>query len=265
MNSTAATLLSGSGFFMPVKITLTPEQLALAETEAHRRQVQNESRGLKGRNKAPDKGEKALKMHLLGCVGEVAVADYLGLQEHLFKAQSPVPGAADLPGNIEVKTRSKHSYDLLVQISDDPNKIFVLTTFEGGDSTHIVGWIRGQEAMRKDWIREFVRGRPCYAVPQRELQPPETIAEAVSLKLRGRVLGSHEAWLTEDDQGFLLNFSQELSDRLGWTPGDTLEWDIMSEPSQCIIRKANERTQKGVGSDRPGMDRDDAALQGAKL
>jgi hypothetical protein len=245
---------------MPVKITLAPEQLALAEAEAHRRQFQNESRGLKGRNKAPGKGEKALKMHLLGCIGEVAVADYLGLQEHLFKAQSPVPGAADLPGNIEVKTRSKHGYDLLVQISDDPNKIFVLTTHEGSGPTHIVGWIHGRDAMRKDWIREFVRGRPCYAVPQGELQLPETIVEAASLKPKGRILGSHEAWLTEDGEDFLLNFSQELADRLGWAPGDVLTWDIMSESSQCIIRKANERTQEGVGSDRPGVDGNDAAL-----
>ena len=250
---------------MPVKITLGPEQLALAEAEAHRRQLQNESRGLRGRNKAPDKGEKALKMHLLGCIGEVAVADYLGLQEHLFKAQSPVPGAADLPGNIEVKTRSKHNYDLLVQISDDPNKIFVLSTYEGGDTTHIVGWIRGQDAMRKGWIREFVRGRPCYAVPQGELQPPETIAEATSLKPKGRVLESHEAWLTEEGEDFLLNFSQSLANRLGWAPGDVLEWDIVSESSQCIIRKVNERTQESLGSDRPGVDRDDAALSGAQL
>jgi hypothetical protein len=248
---------------MPVKITLGPEQLALAEAEAHRRQLQNESRGLRGRNKAPDKGEKALKMHLLGCIGEVAVADYLGLQEHLFKAQSPVPGAADLPGNIEVKTRSKHNYDLLVQISDDPNKIFVLTTHEGGEATHIVGWIRGQDAMRKGWIREFVRGRPCYAIPQSELRPPETIVEAASLKPKGRVLGSHEAWLTEEGEDLLLNFSQELADRLGWAPGDVLEWDTVPESSQCIIRKANERTQKSVGSDRPGVDRDDAALSRA--
>lgn len=239
---------------MPVKITLGPEQLALAEAEAHRRQLQNESRGLKGRNKAPNKGEKALKMHLLGCIGEVAVADYLGLQEHLFEARFPVPGAADLPGNIEVKTRSKHGYDLLVQLTDDPNKIFLLVTHEGGDSTHIVGWIRGRDAMRKEWIREFVRGRPCYAVPQCELHPPETIAEAASLKPCGRVLSSHEAWLTQEGEDILLNFSQELVDKLGWMPGNLLKWEIVPESSQCIVRKVNERTQKSLGSDRPRMD-----------
>ena len=97
-----------------VEITLSPEKLALANAEACRRQQENEAKGLRGRNKAPDRGEKALKLHQLGCIGEVAVAEYLGLQEHLFSAQSAVRGSADLPGNIEVKTRSKHSYDLLV-------------------------------------------------------------------------------------------------------------------------------------------------------
>jgi hypothetical protein len=158
-----------------VEITLSPEKLALANAEACRRQQENEAKGLRGRNKAPDRGEKALKLHQLGCIGEVAVAEYLGLQEHLFSAQSAVRGSADLPGNIEVKTRSKHSYDLLVQFSDDPNKIFVLTTHEGGDTTQIWGWIRGGDAMKKEWVREFVRGRRCYAVPQSALSPVSTI------------------------------------------------------------------------------------------
>jgi hypothetical protein len=62
-----------------------------------------------------------------------------------------------------------------VQFSDDPNKIFVLTTHEGGDTTQIWGWIRGGDAMKKEWVREFVRGRRCYAVPQSALSPVSTI------------------------------------------------------------------------------------------
>lgn len=232
---------------MPVEIILSPENLALAGAEAVRRQSQNEAKGLRGRNKAPDKGEKALRMHLLGCLGEVAVAELLGMQEHLFQAESAVRGAADLPGNIEVKTRSKHNYDLLIQLDDDPNKIFVLVTHEGGNTTQVWGWICGRDAARKEWIREFVRGRPCYAVPQKALNPIESIKDLPAELLPVRVLEPHEAWLTENGEDLVLNFSQELADRLGWKPGDALEWDYVPESSQCILRRANERTKAGTG------------------
>lgn len=233
---------------MPVEIILSPENLALAEAEARRRQAQNEAKGLRGRNKAPDKGEKALKMHLLGCLGEVAVAELLGLQEHLFQAETAVRGTADLPGNIEVKTRSKHNYDLLVQLDDDPNKVFVLVTHEGGDTTQVWGWIHGRDAARKEWIREFVRGRPCYAVPQKALNSIESIKNLPATSSSGRVLEPHEAWLTEDNEDLILNFSQELLSKLGWAPGDTLQWDFVSEPSHCVLRKADERAKAGTRS-----------------
>jgi hypothetical protein len=235
---------------MPVAITLSPENLALARAEALRRQSQNEAKGLRGRNKAPDKGEKALKMHLLGCLGEVAVAELLGMQEHLFQAENAVRGAADLPGNIEVKTRSKHNYDLLVQLDDDPSKVFVLVTHEGGETAQVWGWIHGRDAARKEWIREFVRGRPCYAVPQKALNPIESIKDLPAESLPVRVLESHEAWLTRDGEDLILNFSQELSDKLGWRPGDTLEWDYVPESSKCVLRKADERVKASTGSHR---------------
>ena len=226
-----------------VEITLSPEKLALANAEACRRQQENEAKGLRGRNKAPDKGEKALKLHRLGCIGEVAVAEYLGLQEHLFSAESAVRGSEDLPGNIEVKTRSKHSYDLLVQFSDDPGKIFVLATHEGGSMTQIRGWIRGCDAMRKEWVREFVRGRPCYAVPQAALSPASTIKDSLATPVTNRPTETHEVWLTEDGDDIILNFSETILSKLKWKEGDLLQFDTVSEPSQCIIKKVNEHAQ----------------------
>lgn len=233
---------------MPIEIKLSPESLALAETEAMRRQSQNEAKGLRGRNKAPHKGEKALKMHLLGCLGEVAVAELLGLQEHLFQAETAVRGSTDLPGNIEVKTRSKHNYDLLIQLDDDPGKIFVLVTHEGGETAKIWGWIYGRDAARREWIREFVRGRPCYAVPQKALNSIENIKDFPDQLPLERALEPSEAWLTENNEDLILNLSPKLLCRLGWKPGDALEWDCVPESSQYILRKTNERLKAGTGS-----------------
>ena len=124
---------------MAIQIDLTTEQLKRAEQEALRRQSVNEARGLRGRNRAAATGPKALELHRLGCTGEIAVAAYLGLGEQVFTESEAVRGSRDLPGGIEVKTRPKHGYDLLVQLDDDPSKLFVLVTHESGGTTRLVG------------------------------------------------------------------------------------------------------------------------------
>jgi hypothetical protein len=104
-------------FFMPtpIEFTFAPDERQLALEEGLRRQRFNESKGLRGRNGGAWQGSKALDIHLLGAAGEVAVASYLGMKEHLFKETEARRGSDDLPGGIDVKTRSKHSYDLIVQ------------------------------------------------------------------------------------------------------------------------------------------------------
>lgn len=230
---------------MSITIELTEQQLHAANAEALRRQTQNEARKLRGRNRAPAVGEKALKLHQLGCIGEVAAASFLGLSGQEFALKDAVRGSSDLPGNIEVKTRPKHGYDLLIQINDDPGKIFVLITYDG-ITTQVAGWIRGHDAMKKEWIKEYIPNRPCYAVKQSELNPPETLQEALNGSFP-RVLESHEAWITEAGDGtddLFLNFNPGLMERLGWEVGDTLTWTVDAARNQCIIKKINdERTQ----------------------
>lgn len=215
---------------MPVELLLSEEQLARAMAEATRRQEDNERRGLRGRNRAPAQGEAALEMHRLGATGEVAVAAYLGLEEHLFKEQSARRGSADLPGNLEVKTRKKHGYDLLVQLSDSPEKLFVLTTCDrAADPRRVVlaGWAYGSTVMRKEFIRELVRGRPCYVVPNNLLQPIETLKDELKQPAGPeRILGPDDAWLTKEGDDLFLNLSEGLLDELGWVPGTVLEWSF---------------------------------------
>lgn len=234
-------------FFVPVSINLTPDQLKRAEAEAQRRQSVNEAKGLKGRNRAVANGPEALELHRLGCVGELAVATYLGLEDYVFSAQEAVRGSCDLPGGVEVKTRSKHNYDLLVQLDDDPSKVFVLVTHERGGITQIVGWAMGYDVMRKEYIRELVRGRPCYVVPQKVLQPCETLAEIGLVQSKNRILGKYEAWTTQCDNGdVLLHFSHDLLAELGWRPGDTLTWSVDPVKCQFILTKTVERNPQST-------------------
>lgn len=141
----------------------------LAMEEGMRRQGVNEARGLRGRNGGAWKGSKALDIHLLGAAGEVAVASYLGLKEHLFKEKEARRGSDDLPGGIDVKTRSKAAYDLIVQRQSDPSKKFVLVTVEN-QQTLIHGWCYGHEALQEQYWADPARGRPAYFVPKEALR-----------------------------------------------------------------------------------------------
>jgi hypothetical protein len=158
----------------PIVFTFTEEERRIAMEEGMRRQRVNEAKGLRGRNKGAWRGDKALEIHLLGAAGEVAVASCLGLKEHLFKETEARRGSADLPGNIDVKTRSKHKYDLIVQRNENPEKKFVLVTIEE-QKTLIHGWCWGREAMQEQYWADPARGRPAYFVKKEQLRSMDTL------------------------------------------------------------------------------------------
>ena len=157
----------------PIVFTFTDEERRIAMEEGMRRQAVNEAKGLRGRNRGPRFGQKALDVHLLGAAGEMAVASYLGLKEYLYRETEAKRGSDDLPG-IDVKTRSKHSYDLIVQKNENPEKKFVLVTIES-QKTLIHGWCYGHEAMQEQYWADPARGRPAYFVGKEALKSMDSI------------------------------------------------------------------------------------------
>jgi len=155
-------------------IYLTPDQKKKALEEANRRQTVNEQKNLLGRNNAPAFGPSSLNMHRIGAMGEMAAAVFLNLQDQVFQATTSVRGSSDLPGDIEVKTRSKHSYDLIVQKDERPDKKMILITVEKG-TIIIWGWCIAEEVMKKEYWSDPARGRPAYFVPKKVLRPIETL------------------------------------------------------------------------------------------
>lgn len=146
------------------------EDKELVRTEAMRRQRFNERKGLKGRNGGPADGDKALFFHKLGAAGELAVADYLHLREFLYQETEAIRGSFDLPPNIDVKTRSRHDYDLICQLDEKPEKTLVLVTIQN-KITLLHGWIKSEDAMKEQWKKDPAGGRPAYFVPQSALLP----------------------------------------------------------------------------------------------
>ena len=108
-------------------------------------------------------------MHRLGATGEVAVAAYLDLEDHLFTETTANRGSCDLPGDIEVKTRSRHGYDLIVQRDERPDKRLVLVTIER-EKVFLHGWCVAGDVMREEFWADPAGGRPAYFVPKRSLR-----------------------------------------------------------------------------------------------
>lgn len=157
----------------PVQFIFSDEERTLAMAEGMRRQGTNESQKLRGRNGGAWRGPKALDIHLLGAAGEMAVASHLGLKSFLYQETQAKRGSDDLPG-IDVKTRSKHKYDLIVQKNEDPRKKFVLVTIED-QTTLLHGWCYGEEAMKDEYWADPARGRPAYFVPKDVLRSMNTL------------------------------------------------------------------------------------------
>jgi hypothetical protein len=158
----------------PIEFVFSDEERTLAMEEGLRRQGVNEAKGLRGRNGGAWQGSKALDIHLLGAAGEMAVAAHLGMKSFLYKETQAKRGSDDLPG-MDIKTRSKHKYDLIVQKNEDPDKKFVLVTIED-KITLIHGWCYGRDAMKEEYWADPARGRPAYFVPKGVLRCMNTLS-----------------------------------------------------------------------------------------
>lgn len=154
----------------PIVFVFTEEQRQRARAEAFRRQTLNEQQCRKGRNNGAEKGELALRYHMLGAAGEMAAAALLGIEDKLYQETEAKRGSCDLPPNIDIKTRSKHHYDLIVQFDESPDKILVLVTIENR-TTLVHGWIKSKDAMKEQWKKDPAGGRPAYFVPKTKLRP----------------------------------------------------------------------------------------------
>ena len=163
---------------MPLAWQLTEDEKQAVRAEARRRQETNAKKKLKGRNNGPETGDEALRVHLVGAAGEMAIASFLGLKEKVFGDTEAVRHSCDLPPDIDVKTRSRHYYDLLCQFDELPSKTLVLVTIEN-KTILLHGWIKATEAMREKFKREYVKGRPCYCMPKHELRPIQSLQQYV--------------------------------------------------------------------------------------
>lgn len=108
--------------------------------------------------------------HIEGACGELAVAKSLGVY---WDGAINTFSREDLP-DLQVRTRSRHDYDLIVRPQDSDDHIWVLVT--GKCPTYRVrGWIRGRDAKQPLWERTHGDRPPAYFVPALELYPMDEL------------------------------------------------------------------------------------------
>jgi len=112
--------------------------------------------------------------HINGALGEMAVAKYLGV--YWPASVNTFRHEPDIPPNIEVRTRSKPNYQIVVRPNDDDTAIFVLARGQN-QFFDIVGWITGRDAKRSEWLHDYGGRPPAYFVPDDALHGISTLRE----------------------------------------------------------------------------------------
>lgn len=133
---------------------------------AARRQAEAEAAGRRDRHGLDV--SKGLWVHRLGAAGELAVAYALDIP---WSAGVNTFHGADLGRRLQVRARSKHSYDLIVRSDDNSGDIFVLVTGVPPGELQVHGWIPGEAAKHDRWRQTYGNRPPAFFVPQRVLDP----------------------------------------------------------------------------------------------
>lgn len=155
-----------------IGITLTKREMAMAAECGAARNIAAMAAG-----KADAHGfaceEGGWGAHIEGACGEIAAANALGL------AWVPTVNTwhdPDLPPDIQVRTRSRHHYDLLVRRRDPLLHRYVLVT---GRAPHFVvrGWLRSSLNVRRpEWLRDYGGRTRAWFVPQAVLLDMQEMA-----------------------------------------------------------------------------------------
>ena len=159
---------------MPIEISLTKEDMEWADRIATNRQDEAVKAGK--RDSHGFNGIDGLNKHKLGAAGELAVAKALGV---IWDATVNTYKAPDLGECVQVRTRSKHDYDMLVRANDKDDEVFIHVT---GQPPNLIvhGWLYGKDAKQEKWKQNYGNRPSAYFIPTSELNQLVVTVSSVS-------------------------------------------------------------------------------------
>lgn len=149
-----------------IEVRLTTDELMMAASAASLRHVESIMSGRPDRHGAA-RSDDGLGKHFEGACGEIA---YCKARNVHWSASVNSFKGPDVGQNVQIRTRSRHDYDLIVRADDSDLDWFVLVT--GKPPTFIVrGYIRGREAKQAHWLKNHGGHGDAYFVPVSALKP----------------------------------------------------------------------------------------------
>jgi len=166
-------------------VRLTQSELMLAAYVGSGRNVQCITR-----NRTPVAGmgfANTWTPNIEGAAGEMATAKRLGIY------YEPIIGnfEADDVGPYQVRTNMSRKYDdTCLRPRDNPDKVYIGVLSFAPDF-ELIGWIRGADGKRDEWLRPGDPERPpCFYVPRKALLPMEELPSIAELEAEARLQGT---------------------------------------------------------------------------
>lgn len=151
-----------------IEVSLSPQEIAMAAHIGCQRHIEALARHRKDQHGANE--YHGWQLHVEGACGEMALAKCLGL--HWEGTVNTFRRGGDV-GTMQVRTRSKHDYELIIRKSDKPEAMYWLVTGVA-PSYRVHGWIRGHECQKHpEWQFKWGGREESWFVPQSALNQPE--------------------------------------------------------------------------------------------
>lgn len=160
-------------------IRLTDYEFAIAIQIGTYRQLSNLKKGRKDAYGAPS--EDGLNLHIQGACGESAVAKALNIYWSGNMGKLKACDVNHKKHKIEVRTRSKDWYELIIHEKDNDDAIFILVTGVA-PNFKLVGWCFGRDGKKQKYLKDPTGYRPpAFFVPQDDLQNMKRLFKGLNI------------------------------------------------------------------------------------
>lgn len=153
-------------------ITLTLPEQSTALNAAWLRIITSAASGLNHKSTYQRPMVRRIHEEFIGACGEIAVAKSAGV--FFLPSVNTFHRVPDFLSDYEVRSTDLPDGSLIVRDNDDDNRRYILATVVD-DVVNLVGWIKGKDAKKQEWLRDPGGRRPSWFVPQSHLMPIEEV------------------------------------------------------------------------------------------
>lgn len=153
-------------------VALSLPELSVALNAAWMRIVASAAMGINHKTTYDRPISTRIREEFIGACGEIAVGKASG--EFFVPSVGTFHRVPDCLGDCEVRSTEVASGSLIVRDNDSDDRRYILAVISN-DEVNLVGWIRGADAKKPEWLRNPHGHREAWFVPQSSLMPIEEV------------------------------------------------------------------------------------------